>query len=99
MLEQSLNLGRKAFKGDTPPLKVGFIYIVFGEQNHIVAAVSKRRNIDLYYREPEVKIEPKITVLALLFQVAVRRGYDAGVELDIFEAAHAAKGRLLEHTQ
>ena len=33
--------------------------VVFGQFNHVIAALSERWNIDLNYRQPVIKIEPE----------------------------------------
>ena len=41
----------------TGNFQVGTFDVVFGEQDHIVPAIAKRRNVDLYDREAKIKIE------------------------------------------
>ena len=66
------------------------------QDQHIVAALAQRRNLDREHRQPEVQILAELTLAHSLFEVAVRRRYDARVDVKRLRTADTLELLLLE---
>src|SRR6185503_20221343 len=72
---------------------------MFGERQHIVAALTQRRQINLHHREPIIEVEPETPGLALGFKVSIRGRDHAHIERHIFESADSPEHSLFQHSQ
>ena len=51
------------------------------ENQHIVASLPQRRNLNRKDRQTKVQVFAKLTLGNALFQIAVGRGDDAGIDV------------------
>src|SRR6185369_13749332 len=65
----------------------------------VLRALAQRRDVDARHREPEIEIGPEGPLIGLGAQVAVGRGDDADVDLDVLLAADAAERPPLEDAE
>src|SRR5215510_8985802 len=82
-----------------PELFVEVFDVMPGEQQHVIAALAQRRQIDLDDGEAVVKVEPESPSLAFGLQVAVGGGDYAHVERQILQSADSPERAFFEHAQ
>ena len=73
--------------------------VVLSKLNHVVTAVSQRRNIDLNHGQPVVKVEPEAARLALCPQVPIRGRDDPCVERNVLQSTDSAECSFFKHAQ
>ena len=69
------------------------------QDQHIVATLAQGRNLDREHRQAEVQILADLTLVHSLFEVAVRRRYDASVDVKRLRTADTLELLLLEGSQ
>src|SRR6185436_1572727 len=74
-------------------------HVMLGQQQHVVAALAERRDVNLYDGEPVVEVFAEARLCALALEVAVRRRDDAHVERNVLQPADAPESLLFEHAQ
>src|SRR5512140_38091 len=72
---------------------------VFGEQQHVIAAIAKRRKPEQYHGESKIEIATKRARLRLALEITVGGGEDAHIDLAIANSAHAPYHPLLDGAQ
>src|SRR5262245_58297251 len=72
---------------------------MISEQQHVVAALAQRRQIDLDHGKTVVKVESEFPGLAFGLQVAVGSRNYAHVEWQILQPADAPERAFFEHAQ
>src|ERR1051326_6120480 len=70
-----------------------------GEERDILEALAQRRHLDGEDVEAVVEVLAHLPVLNGLLRIAVRRGDDARIDVDLLVAADAPELALLEHAQ
>src|SRR5262245_53840389 len=88
---ESANLSYESF--------IEFIDIVFGQKQHVIAALTQRRQIDLYDGQAVIEIQPEMPGFAGCLKVTIRCCDYAHVEREVFQSANAPKCPLFQHSQ
>src|SRR5690606_22248460 len=69
------------------------------EQEHVVAARAERRDVDAHDVDPVEQVLAETLLRDLLVEIAVRRGDDARVELELLRRPERANLALLQGAQ
>jgi hypothetical protein len=90
--------GRNRLDG-TPHFSVEFVDKSPDQQRNILQSVAERRDVDGDNVEPVVEIIAKATTADLFFEVAVRGGDDARVNVSRFGASDPSKFSVLQDSE
>src|SRR5207244_12211419 len=73
--------------------------VVVAEQQHVLAALTQRRDLEHDHRQTEVEILAEPLLAGFTLQIAVRGGDDADVDLALAHASHAPHRALLDRPE